>query len=65
MTTHLFVAGDPYLYQDAVFAVLDSLVLDWPDCRDEQEAARLGFTKLPFTKIDHTFKLAKEKLVTR
>merc|ERR1719397_1748576 len=28
VTTHLFVKDDPYLHSDAVFAVLESLVLD-------------------------------------
>lgn len=58
--THLFVTGDPYLFSDAVFAVLDSLILDWPELSDEMEATKLGFKKTPFTKIDYTFKLAKE-----
>ena len=43
MTTHLFVRDDPYLYSDAVFAVLDSLVLDWPEFNEVQEAERIGF----------------------
>jgi len=59
VTTHLFVRDDPYLYSDAVFAVLDSLVLDWPELQDEEEAKRIGFEKTPFTKIKYTFKLAK------
>ena len=29
LTTHLFVKGDPYLESDAVFAVKDSLVVDF------------------------------------
>ena len=59
MTTHLFVQDDPYLYSDAVFAVLDSLVLDWPMLKDKDEAEKIGFVKTPFTKIEYTFKLAK------
>ena len=51
---------DPYIYSDAVFAVLNSLVLDWPNLDDENEAAKLGFVKTPYTKIEYTFKLAKE-----
>jgi|EP01047_Picozoa_sp_COSAG01_P067864 hypothetical protein len=27
VTTHLFCRGDRYLYEDAVFAVIDSLIL--------------------------------------
>ena len=30
VTTHLFCRGDKYLFEDAVFAVIDSLILDWP-----------------------------------
>lgn len=48
-----------YLYEDAVFAVIDSLVLDWPDLNDEAEAERLGFSKLPYCKVHHDFKLAR------
>jgi len=29
--------GDPYLFSDAVFAVLDSLILDWPEHNDKAE----------------------------
>ena len=60
VTTHLFVRDDPFLYSDAVFAVLDSLVIDWPIIEDKEEAEKLGFKKTPFTKIEYTFKLAKE-----
>ena len=60
VTTHLFVRDDPYLYSDAVFAVLDSLVIDWPVMEDKEEAEKLGFVKTPFTKIEYTFKLARD-----
>lgn len=60
VTTHLFCRDDPYLHEDAVFAVLDSLVLDWPELHDEDEAAALGFAKVPFTKIAHDFWLAPQ-----
>ena len=45
--------------QDAVFAVLDSLIVEWPQCNDEEEAQALGF-KTPYTKIHYDFKLAPE-----
>jgi len=60
LITHLFVKGDEYLYEDAVFAVLDSLIVEWPDLHDNEEAAQLGFTALPYTKVHYDFKLAKE-----
>ena len=47
------------LVQDAVFAVLDSLIVEWPECNDEEEAQALGF-KTPYTKIHYDFKLAPE-----
>jgi hydroxyquinol 1,2-dioxygenase len=31
LTTHIFVAGDPYLDRDAVFGVKDSLVVDFTE----------------------------------
>lgn len=34
LITHLFVAGDPYLETDAVFAVRDSLVIDFTPATD-------------------------------
>jgi catechol 1,2-dioxygenase len=34
LTTHIFVAGSPYLDSDAVFGVKDSLVVDFPTVAD-------------------------------
>ena len=48
-----------YLYEDAVFAVKDSLILDWPELNDATEAKELGFEKLPYCKVHHDFKLAQ------
>ncbi|SFL73267.1 dioxygenase [Geodermatophilus ruber] len=42
VTTHIFVAGSPYLDADAVFAVKRSLVRDFAPVDDPEEAARLG-----------------------
>lgn len=39
LTTHVFVAGSPYLESDAVFGVKDSLVIDFPLTADEELAA--------------------------
>ena len=56
----MFVSDDPFLYSDAAFAVLDSLVINWPVLEDKKEAERLGLVKTPFTKIDYTFRLARD-----
>ncbi|MEV1175264.1 dioxygenase [Nonomuraea sp. NPDC049784] len=42
LTTHMFVAGSPYLDSDAVFAVKDSLVRDFPLIEDAELADRYG-----------------------
>ncbi|MFW3172449.1 dioxygenase [Geodermatophilus sp. CPCC 206100] len=42
VTTHIFVAGSPYLDSDAVFAVKRSLVRDFAPVDDPDQAARLG-----------------------
>ncbi|WIX79220.1 intradiol ring-cleavage dioxygenase [Amycolatopsis carbonis] len=39
VTTHLFVAGTPYIDSDAVFGVKDSLVRDFPVVDDPERAA--------------------------
>jgi catechol 1,2-dioxygenase len=47
LTTHFFVAGSPYLSSDAVFAVKDSLILDFAVSDDEGLADRYGMP-VPF-----------------
>ncbi|MGY1593833.1 dioxygenase [Geodermatophilus sp. SYSU D00708] len=42
VTTHIFVAGSPYLDSDAVFAVKHSLVRDFAPVDDPQQAAGFG-----------------------
>jgi catechol 1,2-dioxygenase len=42
VTTHIFVAGSPYLDSDAVFAVKRSLVRDFAEVDDPAGAARYG-----------------------
>jgi hydroxyquinol 1,2-dioxygenase len=53
LTTHIFVAGDPYLDSDAVFAVKRSLVVDFAEVTDPVEGERHG-VPVPFrhAKID-------------
>jgi catechol 1,2-dioxygenase len=51
LTTHLFVAGDPYLGSDAVFGVKESLVLDFALVDDPARAAAAGLPN-PFRAVD-------------
>ena len=44
LTTHIFVAGGPYLDSDAVFAVKESLVVDFAEVHDADRAHRFGVT---------------------
>ena len=47
VTTHVFVAGSPYLDSDAVFAVKQSLVRDFTEVGDPAQAAAYG-VEAPF-----------------
>jgi catechol 1,2-dioxygenase len=42
LTTHIFVAGSPYIEADAVFAVKKSLITEFTPVDDPQQAARYG-----------------------
>ena len=57
--THVFVAGDPYLDSDVVFAVKDSLIGTWRKAESPDEAASLGMPS-PFLRLDYDFHLAPE-----
>ena len=57
--THLFVEGDPYLEEDAVFAVKDSLVVKYKKL-PEAEAKKLGLPEKSL-KLEHDFRLSPEK----
>lgn len=48
VTTHVFVAGSPYLDSDAVFAVRRALITEFAESHDEAEAERFGVA-VPFT----------------
>jgi protocatechuate 3,4-dioxygenase beta subunit len=50
VTTHLFVAGDPYIDSDAVFGVKDSLVREFPLVDDPARAAEVGLPN-PFRAV--------------
>jgi protocatechuate 3,4-dioxygenase beta subunit len=47
LTTHIFVADSPYQSSDAVFAVKDTLVVDFPQV-DDPETARRYQVGMPF-----------------
>jgi hydroxyquinol 1,2-dioxygenase len=47
LTTHIFVAGSPYLDSDAVFGVKESLVLDFPE-RTDHSLAKQHHMAVPF-----------------
>jgi hydroxyquinol 1,2-dioxygenase len=50
LTTHIFVAGSPYIESDAVFAVKKSLITDFAPVNDPGQAARYG--------VDAPFRMA-------
>lgn len=58
LTTHLFVAGDPYLDSDAVFGVKDSLIVPFVRHDDTTEAALAGVSS-PFYTAEHEFVLVR------
>ncbi|QXJ20964.1 intradiol ring-cleavage dioxygenase [Actinomadura graeca] len=51
VTTHLFVAGTPYIDSDAVFGVKPSLVREFPEVDDPARAAEAGLPN-PFRTVD-------------
>lgn len=59
LTTHVFVAGSPYLDSDAVFAVKQSLVVDFTESDDEEEAARHA-VQAPFRHAEFDLVLNRE-----
>jgi protocatechuate 3,4-dioxygenase beta subunit len=59
VTTHLFVAGDPYIDSDAVFGVKDSLVREFPEVDDPARAAEVGLPN-PFRTVHFDVALLRE-----
>jgi len=51
LTTHVFVAGTPYLDSDAVFGVKPGLVHEFSTVDDPERAARVGLAN-PFRHVD-------------
>jgi catechol 1,2-dioxygenase len=58
VTTHLFVAGDPYLESDAVFGVKETLIAPFTKCDDPGEAADLQIGN-PFHLLEWDFVLER------
>jgi catechol 1,2-dioxygenase len=58
VTTHLFVAGDPYLDSDAVFGVKDSLVVPFIRTNDAAAAAARGMAN-PYYTAEYDFVLVR------
>lgn len=56
LVTHLFVRGDAYLDSDAVFAVKESLIVDWESVDSKQEAERYQM-QAPFYRVHYNFVL--------
>jgi len=59
VVTHIFPAGDEYLDSDTVFAVKDSLVVDFREVASAEAAERLGMPS-PFLQVDFDFRLVPE-----
>ncbi|GAB3861777.1 hydroxyquinol 1,2-dioxygenase [Nocardioides maradonensis] len=59
VTTHLFVADSPYVDSDAVFAVKRSLVREFEECDDLDEARAAGLP-VPFRRARFDVRLVEE-----
>jgi protocatechuate 3,4-dioxygenase beta subunit len=59
LTTHIFVAGGPYLDSDAVFAVKRSLVVDFAEITEPERAVEHGVTA-PFRMAEIDLVLEQE-----
>lgn len=57
VTTHLFVEGDPYIEDDVVFGVKESLIQDFPERDDAEMAARCAVPN-PFRHVHYNITLA-------
>jgi catechol 1,2-dioxygenase/hydroxyquinol 1,2-dioxygenase len=60
LTTHIFVAGSPYLDSDAVFAVKHGLIVDFAESHDGEAAARNG-VQAPFRHAEFDLVLTREQ----
>jgi protocatechuate 3,4-dioxygenase beta subunit len=57
LTTHLFVAGDPYLDSDVVQAVKEGLIVEFKESNDSTEANNFDLST-PYFKLHEEFVLA-------
>jgi hypothetical protein len=60
VTTHLFVAGSPYLDDDTVFGVKQSLIRTPQTVHDEQQARQYGLPA-PFELLTFDIVLARRE----
>jgi catechol 1,2-dioxygenase len=58
VTTHLFTPDCPWLNSDAVFGVKESLIADFMEVDDPEQAEKLGFAN-PFQKVEWDFVLSR------
>jgi protocatechuate 3,4-dioxygenase beta subunit len=58
ITTHIFSPDCPYLHSDTVFGVKESLIADYRQVDDPEQAARLGLPN-PFWTVESDFVLAQ------
>ncbi len=58
LTTHIFTPDCPWLKDDAVFGVKESLIADFRDVDDPERAKALGMPN-PFKAVEWNFVLAK------
>jgi len=58
VTTHIFTPDCPWLKDDAVFGVKDSLIADFKTIDDPRKASELGMPN-PFKMVEWNFKLVK------
>ena len=59
LTTHIFVAGSPYIDQDAVFGKRDSLVVDF-EAHPPGTAPDGRTMKEPYHSANFDFRLARQ-----
>jgi catechol 1,2-dioxygenase len=60
LTTHIFVAGSPYIESDAVFAVKNSLITEFTPADDPEQMAQYGLDR-PFRIADFEIILQQER----
>jgi len=58
VTTHIFVPDDPYINNDAVFGVKESLIADFNKVEDPEKIAEMGFDNSYYWEIEFDFVLA-------